>query len=221
MDIVARIKAISDVPLANIERKLNFGNGTIKRWNTSSPSIDKVVLVANFLNVSIDYLCTGKCVGVIGVELSQKQSDLLVFIKQNGITSVGTMPRDLLGEKSINSTEYPIVEYLRESGLIKEVPDIYVPASARVDGFCSYRISEKGVAYYENHIENNIGNNTSVRKQGIFGDGNNNNNVTVYGDNSVKLSEYEKELVRLYGVLDLRRKNALLNYAYELEKEMK
>ena len=56
--------------------------------------------------------------------------------------------------------------------------------------------------------------------QGIFGDRNNNNIVTINGNGTVELSEFESELIRICASLDIRRKNALLTYAYKLEKEV-
>lgn len=57
-------------------------------------------------------------------------------------------------------------------------------------------------------------------KQGIFGNGNNNNAVTIHdGTAAVGVSEFERELLRIYGSLDAKRKNALLTFAYNLESE--
>ena len=57
-------------------------------------------------------------------------------------------------------------------------------------------------------------------KQGIFGDGNNNNAVTIHdGTAAPAVSEFERELLRIYGSLDAKRKYALLSYAYNLESE--
>ena len=56
--------------------------------------------------------------------------------------------------------------------------------------------------------------------QGIFGDRNHNNTVTINGNSAVEISEFESELVRICASLDIRRKNALLTYAYKLENEM-
>lgn len=44
------------ITLAQLERTLNFSNGSIARWNKSSPSIDKVDKVAKYFDVSLDYL---------------------------------------------------------------------------------------------------------------------------------------------------------------------
>ncbi|MDE6200340.1 MAG: helix-turn-helix domain-containing protein [Clostridiales bacterium] len=57
-------------------------------------------------------------------------------------------------------------------------------------------------------------------KQGIFGNGNNNNAVTIHdGAATAAASEFEQELLRIYGSLDAKRKNALLTFAYNLESE--
>lgn len=58
-----------------------------------------------------------------------------------------------------------------------------------------------------------------VVKQGIFGNGNSNNTVA-FGIGA-EWSEYDAELMNVWSGLDVRRKAALLMYAYNLEKEMR
>ena len=43
-----------------VEKKLGFGNGAIKRFATNSPSIDKIIALSDFLNVSVEYILFGK-----------------------------------------------------------------------------------------------------------------------------------------------------------------
>ncbi len=43
----------------SLEKILHLSNGTISRWNQSKPSYDKVMKVANYFDVSIDFLITG------------------------------------------------------------------------------------------------------------------------------------------------------------------
>lgn len=43
----------------NLERELELGNGTIARWDVSSPSADKVRKVAAFFGVTCDYIING------------------------------------------------------------------------------------------------------------------------------------------------------------------
>lgn len=57
--IVEQIQTLCEeakITLAQLEKKLAFGNGTIRRWNENFPSIDKVLKVANYFEVRIDCL---------------------------------------------------------------------------------------------------------------------------------------------------------------------
>lgn len=54
--IVETIKTIWGNSLQSLEKELNLGNGTIARWDKNAPSIDKLTLVAEKLNVSVNYL---------------------------------------------------------------------------------------------------------------------------------------------------------------------
>ena len=50
------LSKLRGLPISHLEKELSFANGSIRRWNESSPSIDKVQKVADYLNVSTDYL---------------------------------------------------------------------------------------------------------------------------------------------------------------------
>ncbi len=55
-----RIKALCDkkgISISKLESELGFGNSSIKKWEkTSSPSIDKIIKVASYFDVSVDFL---------------------------------------------------------------------------------------------------------------------------------------------------------------------
>lgn len=55
-----RIKTLCErnkISIAKLESELGFGNSSIKKWERiSSPSIDKIVKVAGYFDVSVDYL---------------------------------------------------------------------------------------------------------------------------------------------------------------------
>lgn len=46
----------NNVTIAGLEKKLNFGNGTISNWDKVNPSIEKVKKVARYFEMSIDEL---------------------------------------------------------------------------------------------------------------------------------------------------------------------
>ena len=58
--------------------------------------------------------------------------------------------------------------------------------------------------------------------QQIIGN-NNSNNTAIAGDagGGVGLTEYEQELLKVAGAFDMRRKTELLNFAYQIEKQIK
>lgn len=62
MSILERIKTTGEtlgLNLTQIERGAGLSIRTIYRWDKNSPSVDKVLAVANFLNVSLYWLVTG------------------------------------------------------------------------------------------------------------------------------------------------------------------
>ena len=63
MSLLDRIKLLAkqnDTNLKKLEVSAGFGNGTIRRWDNSPPSADKLLKIANLLNSSMDYLMTGQ-----------------------------------------------------------------------------------------------------------------------------------------------------------------
>lgn len=59
MGLVERIKLLCDekkTNFAEVERNIGISNGQIRRWNTSTPGTDKLEMVANYFDVSVDYL---------------------------------------------------------------------------------------------------------------------------------------------------------------------
>jgi SOS-response transcriptional repressors (RecA-mediated autopeptidases) len=62
MSILSRIKTIGErqgLNLTQIERGSGLNTRTLYKWDKNSPSVDKVLAVANFLNVSLSWLITG------------------------------------------------------------------------------------------------------------------------------------------------------------------
>lgn len=50
---VAKTKSLS---IYRIERDLGFSNGSLRKWNNSTPSAASLKKVANYLNVTLDDL---------------------------------------------------------------------------------------------------------------------------------------------------------------------
>lgn len=60
-----------------VEKKLGFGNGAIRRFETSSPSVDKILRLSNFLNVSVGWLITGND---IALNFGENEKDFLEIL---------------------------------------------------------------------------------------------------------------------------------------------
>ncbi|HCA4053695.1 TPA: helix-turn-helix transcriptional regulator, partial [Listeria monocytogenes] len=59
MDIYEIIKVLcknNRISIAELEKKLGLTRNTLYKWKTQSPSIERLVLVANYFNVSVDFL---------------------------------------------------------------------------------------------------------------------------------------------------------------------
>ncbi|MGJ0714016.1 helix-turn-helix domain-containing protein [Enterococcus raffinosus] len=44
------------ISIAELERKLDFANSSIRKWDERTPGVDKIQKVADFFDVSTDYL---------------------------------------------------------------------------------------------------------------------------------------------------------------------
>ncbi len=59
MSLVKRISLLCnerDITFAEVERKSGLSNGSIRRWDTNTPSTNKLQKIAEYFNVSTDYL---------------------------------------------------------------------------------------------------------------------------------------------------------------------
>lgn len=80
MGLVDRIKERckeKSTSMNALEKELGFGNGNIRRWEVQKPSYDKVLAVANMLDVSIDWIITGK----EAADLSPEEEQLVSYYR--------------------------------------------------------------------------------------------------------------------------------------------
>ncbi len=50
------------ISISKLEKETGLGNGTVGRWEKSSPSVENVKKVADYFNVSVDYLISQSAV---------------------------------------------------------------------------------------------------------------------------------------------------------------
>jgi len=50
------------ISISKLEKETGLGNGTVGRWEKSSPSVENVKKVADYFQVSVDYLISQSAV---------------------------------------------------------------------------------------------------------------------------------------------------------------
>ena len=63
MDMKERIQNLckkNSISVSELEKTLGFGNGYISKLGQSTPNTSKIKLIADYFNVSIDYIITGE-----------------------------------------------------------------------------------------------------------------------------------------------------------------
>lgn len=58
-DNIVRLCDKNNITITELERKLEFGSGTIFRWKNSSPSVENLQKVANHFKVKLEKLMKG------------------------------------------------------------------------------------------------------------------------------------------------------------------
>lgn len=96
--VFSRLDAIikkQGLTLSKVEKECGLGNGTIKRWESQSPRLDKLVSVAKFLNISLDFLVFGS-----SCPTNSKEQELSTLKKEQGLgdelVALSEMESDLI-----------------------------------------------------------------------------------------------------------------------------
>lgn len=55
-DIIKELAEKQKISIRRLEENLGFGNGTLNRWRTNTPGVDKLEKVADYFGVTTDYL---------------------------------------------------------------------------------------------------------------------------------------------------------------------
>lgn len=75
MGLVEKIKVLckeKKISIAELERRVGISNGQIRKWEISTPGVDKLNMVADYFNVSIDYLLGRSLQAKIDSRLKEK-----------------------------------------------------------------------------------------------------------------------------------------------------
>ena len=133
MTLVEKIQElcrINTVTQSSLERELNFGKGTISKWDKSSPSVDKLQKVADYFHVSTDYLLGRE--DKLGSLTEKDERDIaktMSKIKKQLANEQGLM---FDGELLDNETAKLLLEEIeRQERIVKAVNKKYIPKKYR------------------------------------------------------------------------------------------
>ncbi|WP_290772485.1 helix-turn-helix transcriptional regulator [Anaerofustis sp.] len=58
-DLIKNLCKKNNIAITNLEKVLGFSRGSIIKMKTSSPNVDRLQKIADYFNVTVDYLITG------------------------------------------------------------------------------------------------------------------------------------------------------------------
>lgn len=91
-DQIRKLCEENNVSVQQLSRDIDVSKNTIGRWDTNSPSVDKVMKVADYFNVSMDYLCgrtekkepTGGDGEFADMDVSENEYELILMLRRIG-----------------------------------------------------------------------------------------------------------------------------------------
>ena len=76
---IKELCTLHNITIAQLEKELNFGEGLISKWKVSSPSVNKILAIAKYFNVSTDYIL-GKSQVSQTVEVILSDDDIVMLL---------------------------------------------------------------------------------------------------------------------------------------------
>lgn len=92
----------NNISIGELERKLSFSQGLISRWDKNSPSIDKIIAVSDYFQVSTDYVL-GRVQAKQSVRLESQFIDKLITETQNFNLNWKEYSEQFINKSDLNS----------------------------------------------------------------------------------------------------------------------
>ncbi len=185
MTLVEKIKNMCSErgeTLASLERKMDFGNGTIRKWDNTIPSGDKLAKVANFFQVSVDYL--------LGKTSFKNMQDFLETPHDNSSSCdtkllYGRTIKQIREDLNISAQKMSCDLALTEEDLINLESGLYPVRYKLAEKIASYLNIKLDEIYHSPYEPTNIDLKCNDDASQLHE--NNNHDVEVENDNNIKL----------------------------------
>ncbi|MCM1530523.1 MAG: XRE family transcriptional regulator [Alistipes sp.] len=89
VDRISDLAKKKGISIAALEKAIGISNGIIGKWKKQSPSCDKLKLVADYLNTTLDYLVYGEEKKSLTLKLDADEQELLGYFKKLSDKSKG------------------------------------------------------------------------------------------------------------------------------------
>ncbi|MDC2863755.1 helix-turn-helix domain-containing protein [Bacillus sp. BP-3] len=134
MTLVNTIKSLCaqrKIAISALERDLEFGNGTIRRWDKTSPSAEKLQKVADYFHVTTDYLLGREQLSQLTNKDEKDIEKRMEEIKQDLKDSQGLMfSGEPMSEEAVDSLLDAMEYIVRQTKVINKK---YIPKKHRKD----------------------------------------------------------------------------------------
>lgn len=123
MALLDRIKELAkknNTTIKSLEITTGLGNGTIRRWDNSPPSADKLLKIANMLNTTMDFLMTGQSYDNHSSLLSHEDAEWISLIHSLPVQAQYEFKGEIKGYiKRLNEESVAADETLKKTGTDK------------------------------------------------------------------------------------------------------
>lgn len=96
-----------NLTIAELERNAGLSNGTIKKWESSMPKVDSLSKVAEYLHVSLDYLCSGEEQSNLNIN----ESELLFYYNNLSVDGKNLCLEYIKGFSNAENYYKPLVNF--------------------------------------------------------------------------------------------------------------
>ncbi len=69
---IERLRKSANISQGKLEKELGFSNGSISKWKTSMPNSERLKKLADYFDVSVEYLITGEITENKNAQLTSK-----------------------------------------------------------------------------------------------------------------------------------------------------
>ena len=80
---IEQLRKSKGLSQGKLERELGFSNGSVSKWKNSTPTLERLQKIADYFNVTVDYLTTGEGESELNTTLTSRDQKEISSILSN------------------------------------------------------------------------------------------------------------------------------------------